>query len=296
MTASSDDRLIVTFATGKRQYLTMAKALAISLDVQNCTIPRAIITDSNDPELKRLWPNQVPPVEGFKHWFTKFSALKATSANRILFIDSDCLAVQPLDPIFQAFAGHPFAVQGVYRSEVQWYGDMTAVIKRMNLGQIPVFSGGFLYYERGPETEKLFERILYWRDHYDELGLIKNGGHVVDEVCISIAMTETKIGTLFPDHSDFSVTPWGLMSSLKLDVLHGECSFLKGATDPKLRKPRIYHTAHATFDLKYWREVKKLIQLDREMMANRQSGGDRVSKYRKPMRLLTELWHKVNRL
>ena len=41
---------------------------------------------------------------------------------------------------------------------------------------------------------------------YDELGPDRNMGHVVDEICISLAMAKTGIGQVLPANSDISVT------------------------------------------------------------------------------------------
>lgn len=285
----TDDRLILTFATGKKQFITMAKALAISLDLQMCDAPRAVITDSDDPELAKLYDYVIRPVPGYEHWFIKLCGLEVTQAKRILFLDSDCLAVRHLDKIWETFEGHDFAVQGLWRSELQWYGDMTSVIRKMNLPQIPVFSGGFLYYERSENTENLFKRVFEHRDNYDNLGVQRNGGHVVDEVCISFAMAQLGVGTVFPDSLDFSVTPWGLTGHMALDVFKGECHFMKGLDKPRLRRPMLYHTAHANADLRYWMQVRKLLKMYRRAQTGPIDG---LRKNRKPMRALTELYLK----
>lgn len=288
------DRILLTFATGKARYGTMAKALAYSARLHDTQTPFAIITDSNDPELLDLYPMQLGPHPRFKHWFTKLSALDLTDAQKVLFVDGDCLALRNLDGIFDVLEGCDFAVQGLWRDEVQWYGDMTSVMRRMGLPRIPLFSGGFLYYERTDRTRELIERIMDFADRYDELGLIRNGGNVVDEVCISLAIAATGIGTVFPDRSGLSMTPWQLRGKLHLDVLRGECTFIKGVNEPRLHKPFLYHTAHAGFDLRYWREVDRVLRLFRE--SKKPGASDRVARFRKPMRALTEAYVRLRGL
>ncbi len=255
-------RVIFTFATGHPKYALMAKGLALSLKIHDCEIRRVVVCDRENSGLEKYYDQVVKPVEGFSHWFTKLSGLKATDADALLFVDADGFALRPLAPIFDAMEGCSFGVQGLWREEVQWYGDMTSTMRRLGLPKIPLFSGGLLYYERNDRTLELISRILSIAETYDELGLQRNGGHIVDEVCTSVAMAQTGIGTVFPDSQAFSFTPWGLMGRLHLDVLAGECRFLKGADNPKLRSPLIYHSGHAKWDPIYWRELNRLLKLE----------------------------------
>jgi hypothetical protein len=282
------DRILLTFATGKARYGTMAKALAYSARLHDTQTPFALITDSTDPELLGLYPIRLSPHPRFTHWFSKLAALDLTNAQRVLFVDGDCLALRNLDSIFDVLDGNDFAVQGLWREEVRWYGDMTSVIRRLGIPRIPLFSGGFLYYERTDRTCELIERIMEIAADYDGLGLIRNGGQVVDEVCISLAMAQTGIGTVFPDRTGLSMTPWGLRGRVHLDVLRGECTFVKGVQEPRLHKPFLYHSAHAGFDLRYWRQVNRVLRLFR---ASKGSGAaDRLQRFRKPMRALVEAY------
>ncbi len=256
-------RAVFTFATGHPRYAAMAKGLALSLKLHDTRAQRILVTDSSDAELRKLYDVVLPPPKNFKHWFIKLSALETTDADQILFVDSDGLAMGSLDPIFDAMAGCEFGVQGFWRTEVQWYGDMTSVMRRRGLEKIPVFSGGFLYYERTPGAEEVIRRTMEHAADYDAIGLDKNGGKVVDEVCMSLAMAESGVGRVFPDDEPFSLTPWGLVGDLHVDAIKGECRFIKGQADPKARRPLIYHSAHAKWDHVYWRELRRLFAIYR---------------------------------
>ncbi|MBL8048669.1 MAG: hypothetical protein JNJ45_08305 [Chthonomonas sp.] len=295
-----DDRLIWTFATGPKKYQTMAKALAISLDLQQCNIPRGLITDSDDPELHSYFDVVSKPVPGYEHWFIKLAALDAfpEKYKRLIFVDGDSLAIQKLDGIFDCFEGHAFAVSCHWKTpednpDFDWYGDCMRVVKQLGFPRIPTFNAGFMYYERSDRTRELFKRTLEFRDQFDGFGLVRNQGQIGDDICISFAMMDTGIGTGFRHDLDFAMTPYSLQGSVHLDVLKGECSFIKGLGDPKLIKPLIYHTAHARWDLKYWREVNRLLALDR-----RSKGGppDALLRFRKPMIVLTNWYQKLTGL
>lgn len=270
----------------------MAKALALSLDLNFCTAQKVVVTDSDDPELKRLYDVVLPPPEGYKHWFIKLCALDNTDFDRILFIDGDSLAIRPIEPILEACRGKDFAVQGTWLSEVQWYGDMTSVMKRRGLKKIPKFSGGFLYYERTDAARKLIARIMELAADYDSLGLERNCGHAVDEVCISLAMAETGLGHVFPDSMQFSRTPYLLKSKVRLNVLHGECSFVKGDDPARSIRPFIYHSGHAGYDLKYWREVRRLMRVSGRRLGRTSGTGDRLTYARRAKIVLTSIIHR----
>lgn len=256
-------RIVLSFATGASQYRTMAKALGLSLRLHGSQAKRVLMTDQpGDPELQATWDQLIPPTPGYSHWFLKLSALEATDADQILFIDGDSLAVGNVDPIFDQLAGSDFAVQGRWeRDPGDWYGNFRAAMDRVGVDQAPKFSGGFLYYENTDRARALLQEINQLKESYDDLGLRRNGGHVVDEVCISLAMAKTQIGRVVPDSANYSLTPWRRNGRLNLDVLRGECSFFRSMPEPEIARPLLYHSARAKWDLDYWRQVRVLIRL-----------------------------------
>ena len=282
---------ILTFATGHPKYATMAKALALSLELNFCDVPKIVVTDSDDEELRRLYDVVLAPPKDFEHWFIKLCALECTGFDQVLFIDGDSLAVGPVQPLFEALKGSDFAVQGTWLADVPWYGDMGSVLRKRGLAAVPVFSGGFLYYERTDRAREVIARTMALAADYDALGLQRNRGKVVDEVCIAIAMAESEVGKAFPDSFQFSRTPYGLQNKVRLDVLRGECSFVKGDDPPRLVKPTIYHSGHAAWDLAYWREVRRVMRAGAKRLGRRQASFDRVVGGRHFKRLLTSILH-----
>lgn len=262
---SQDKAIVLTFATGNPIYRTMAKALALSLEFHDCHAQRVLITDANDASLGDFFHQTAAPIPDYDHWFTKLCALQVTDADRVLFIDGDCLAIANVDRILEELKGVPFAVQGTWQSDHQWYGDFTSTMRRLGIERAPVFSGGFMYYERCDAAKTLFAEIMKHKANYDDLGLKRNNGWVVDEVCISIAMAQTGIGECVPDSRGYFFSPWNLVGDVQLDVLRGECSFMKvfrrnGRMEPRVVKPIIYHSAMAKWDPVYWREVKRVLE------------------------------------
>jgi hypothetical protein len=280
---------IMTVASGRPKYLTMAKALALTLDMHFVDVPRVVVADTDDPEIHKLYDVVLPSSEKYPYWFGELCALERTEFDRILFLDADCLVVRNIEPILEKMKGCDFAAQGIWSSGADWYGDFTGAIKRRGLEKAPILNSGLLYYERTDRAQTLIDKILELAKDYDSLGLRRNRGQAVDETCISFAMAETGIGTLFSDKEQFSFTPWRQMSRMKFDVLQGEYSFVKWLDGPKVIRPYIYHSAHGDWDLRYWRAVKQVMHVGRAQLGRTDKHEDRTMWLRKVRKVLTKL-------
>lgn len=284
------DIAILTMATGSPKYLTMAKALALTLDMHFVDCPRVIVSDCVDEETKRLYDVVIPTSEKFPYWFAKFCALDMSNYDRILFIDADCLVIKNIAPLLSVLRGSDFAVQGSWSSGADWYGDFSAAMRQRGLDRAPIMNGGLIYYERTTRGQEMIDRVMQNSLTYGETGLKRNRGYAVDEVCVSFAMAESGIGKVLPDSGQFSFTPWRLMSDVHLDVLHGECSFVKDIHGPRVVKPLIYHSAHTNWDLRYWRGVKKVMRLNAHALGRTESYIDRTVALRKVKKVLTMMF------
>ncbi|MCH8977634.1 MAG: hypothetical protein IH945_00110 [Armatimonadetes bacterium] len=261
-------RVVFTFATGKPHYLAMAEGLGLSIAMHHSKAERAVITDlkPGGARAERLlalaFDKVIAPPKNFNHWFIKLCALQETDADQVLFLDGDSLALRNIDPIFDELAGTDFAVQGEWRSDIkEWYGDIQGAMKKRGHESIPQFSGGFIYYERTDAAQRLIEEALKTADEFDDLGLERFQGNITEEVCISLAMAKTGIGKVVPLSRGYSVTPWMSIGRKKLDVVAGECSFVKLLDRPYAFSPYIYHTATTKWDLAYWRELNRVLKM-----------------------------------
>ena len=255
-------RIIYTFATGHPKYKTMATALAMSLELQGSATSRVLMTDEPDnKELCTLYEEIIAPNPKYPHWFSKLAAYEMTDADAVMFVDGDTLAVRNPDEVFDRLQGIPFAVQGDLAEEDHWYGDFGKARRQEGVGAAPTFIGGWLYYERCPETEALIKEIMLLSERYDELGPDRNMGHVVDEICISLAMAKTGIGRVLPANSDISVSTHYKMGTVKLAVLKGECTFIESKYRPLVCKPVFYHSAMGRYDLRYWVQAHRVMRV-----------------------------------
>jgi hypothetical protein len=243
-TGASKSRGIITLAFGKDRYINMAKALGRSLVLYDPTLPRAVVTDSKDPELKSLFPHFIPyrPEYGSnlrqKMHFDLYSPFEET-----LFIDSDCLVLRNLDRYWDAFAGLPFGVNGhsiLGAGSEDEYMDVAFILDHFSLTELPKFNGGAYYFTNSPQANAFFETARTVMANWKELRLKDfRGDGPNDETVYSIAMSIHKL-TVTDTGEGGMWTPINSVGPIKLDVLKGDCRFRKAGRD---LKPDIVHFA-----------------------------------------------------
>lgn len=241
----------------------MAKGLAQTLSLIGDATPRVVMSDQDDPGLRKWFDLVIPPTSDGFPYLRKLAALEATGASEVLFIDADSLVFGRLDPIFDFCQGHTIAVQGRLRRTGHWYGHLEDLLPKMGLAEIGQFNGGMIYYERTQNTPVLMSAIRDAATRYEETGLDSFRGQVPDEPCVALGMARTGIGLLIPDEMDFMNTPVGLVGRLHLDVLRNECLFLKRTDRMRLIRPSIFHAGKYVNNLSYWRQLSKLDWLER---------------------------------
>ena len=221
---------ILTTAYGPRRYRDLAVALARSLDRHCPDLPRAVVTDTADRRLERLYGRQVPikPERGDgllqKLWLLDYSPFDKT-----LFIDADALVLRDLRFLCDLLEGHAVAAIGANRlSEGFWFGDIAARCARFGLLAVPVFNGGVYYFERRPAAARIFAEARSLAERYDEHGFTRMAnGSVNEEVVLSVALALSAEGEMVDDHGRGMRTPLGITGPLRVDVLRGIGRFLK---------------------------------------------------------------------
>lgn len=260
-------RGIITLAYGKPRYIEMAKSLARSFILHDPSVMRAIITDSNDPELGDLFTYRVDlrpeygPPAGHRLHLDRYTPFHET-----LFIGPDCLVVHPLNNFWTAFGSVPFGVCGArsLRPPTAVALNIPFLINNFQLKTLPPlpsFSGAIYYFKRTPEAAALFATARHLLTHAPELRFPhhrRNGLDLgpSDEAIFSVTMaihglTTTDMGTggMWPA-IDATIR-------LALDIPHGICTFVKPG---RLYLPDILHLGRFTESLFYLRECARIEQ------------------------------------
>jgi hypothetical protein len=255
-------RGILTLAFGKPKFIDMAKALAWSLNLNAPEIPRAIVTDSDDPELARLFQQRIEyrPQYGSnlrqKMYIDQYSPFDET-----LFIDSDSLVVRSLDSFWSAFAAVPFGTSGdrwLRAGETDAFLDVGFILRRFGFDRLPKFNGGIYYFKRNQESAALFAtaRDLMAKSTEFKFKEFRNDGPN-DEALYSVAMAIHGLKLIDMGNAGMW-TPINAESSLTVDIPRGICTFMKKGRQVT---PDIIHFAGSTGSFVYLRECSKLRSL-----------------------------------
>lgn len=249
------DRGIVTIAVGARPYLDMARDLAYSLRLHCPRIPRAVLTDSNDPLFTSLFDIVIPyrPEYG-RGLFPKICIDQYTPFEQTLYIDSDSLVIRDLSFIWSLYSDQEFAFAGHSITTGYWYTDIPVLLAQLNLSSIPSLNGGMLFFKRGAVASRVLERSreIYLDDVTYQFDLWGNAR--TDEIPLAIAIAEQGILPV-PDGGTTMRTPIGIRGEMDIDVLSGRCAFDKQGD---IVKPAIAHFATWQFHPVYYRERAKL--------------------------------------
>src|SRR5262245_5358629 len=138
-------RAVITLATTKDIYVQMAFTMARSflywnrdsgIDFHLMTdLDLVLPADFGGIKLARFAPGELG--SGFS---PKLHLDRLSPAPQTLFIDADCLCVQPLTSVFDRFAGREVSVVGGTIATGKWWGDIDRLRAELCVGPLPYFN------------------------------------------------------------------------------------------------------------------------------------------------------------
>ncbi len=232
------DRAVLTLALGPSIYRDMAVNLIRSIHRWHPagTLPIMLATDDPAPlprELANVQLRVLKPQELGAGFETKLHLDRLAPAQCTLFIDADCLVYEPLDRLFGRLAGRPVATVGGAISAGEWFGDVAALCRQLNVPAIPKFNGGLYYLERGEKSSAVYQRARELAGRYDELGLVRLRGRPNDELLMASAMALAGLAAV-PDDGTFISDPQACPGPMHVNVLRGR----RELTNPPPPSPR----------------------------------------------------------
>jgi hypothetical protein len=258
---------VVTIAQGAKKYIDMSKMLAVSLMLSNPAIKRAVVTDAPQEEFEGLFDIYIPYNAAYGNGLSqKLNLDKYTPFEETLFIDSDCLVLNSLNPMIELCRKHPFVVFGGQISSGEWYMDVDAMCKKFDLPSIPLFNGGTYYFNNSEIATNIYAQARLLSENYDTLGFKRIGHSVNEEPLIAVAMALNNIEAT-DDKGTAMRTPIGIEGPFTIDVLNKKCAFEKSG---EYVEPVIVHFSgsHANA-FHYKREVRKLKTVQKAPFLNR---------------------------
>lgn len=273
---NTNQRGILTLAYGKKRYVNMAKVLGRSLKLHNHGVPCAIVTDSDDPELKNLYDICIPLNQKFGKGFKQKLYIDNYSPfDETIFIDSDCIVIKKID-FWDIFADVPFGVisEGKKQTGQAFWNtipDVEKIISLFQLESLTMFNGGLYYFKNNKDTAEVFKKAREIAANYDEIGLVRLRGSSNEEPIYSIALAVCGINGI-EDRGLTMRTPINMIGSLEIDVLKGFCRF---NSNGQIVEPAIMHFCGSqTSGFYYQREKLKLYlanqlpNINRHLIAN----------------------------
>lgn len=269
--------ILFSVACGHPKYAKQAMALAMSARLHGAKAPFVLLSDCADVDVRRWFDAVVEPVSGVEPYLQKVVALQKTAADRVLFLDSDSLAVKNLDELLNLLEGNDFAAMGDWITDGAYWGDTVSNMEKIGAKRIARMNGGLLYYERTPNGQAVVDRSLEVSRDFDRLGLDRLAGKIHDEGCVSPAMSTTRLGELIPDTAGYSLTPW-TFAEVELDVPKGIFRAVNGYRgEVRAVNPYVYHSAMSGWDLRYWKQVRRVVSIVRRGEAMSFQSGRRMT-------------------
>ena len=226
---SKHSRGVITLAYGPERFIEQARSLGHSLQVHAPELPRALITDSKNPEVLRQFTEVIPCRPEYGSGVRqKLSLDRYSPYEETLFIDSDCLVLGNLDAFWSTFAGQSFGVPGfryLYKGSTDPYMDVDHALQHLKRTKIPKFNGGTYYFNRSAQAAEFFRTARNVLDDWRALRLreFRRDGPG-DEAVYALALAIHNLGPTSMGAGGMW-TPVGYKGPLLLDALRGTCSF-----------------------------------------------------------------------
>lgn len=251
------ERGVLTIAQGKKQYIELAKNLAISLSIHNKDLKKALVTDSTDPELYELYDFVIPADSSAGIGFLqKLYVRDYTPFDETLFIDVDCLCVRNIDFLWEPFSKCDVSVIGRKVGEGELFGfSLPDIQKALGLKYVISFNGGVYYFKKNDKARLIYNKAKDIVRNYAAYNLVKVRGEIADEPLMSLAMGMYEQEPV-NDYGKGMYTPVGQTGQFRMDVLKGFCEFIKNG---RKVTPAIMHFGFGhTRAFHYRRESLKL--------------------------------------
>jgi hypothetical protein len=250
-------RGLITIALGSPTYIRMAKDLALSARLHAPHLRRAVVSDSEDRELRELFHDVIParPELGDplfqKLWLELYAPYDET-----LFIDSDSLIAGSLDHIWTACHATDVGYVGERKTSGTWYrADIAEVCRACKISWLATLNSGLLFIRRGPAAAAIFASARAAMDRYEELGFEPFRQTRTDEVGFALAFSQHGIAPIADPDGRTMRTPIGIDGPMRVDVLRGYCRFVKHGQPVS---PSVVHFATWQYHPVYYRERAKL--------------------------------------
>jgi hypothetical protein len=204
----------LTVAIGSPCYYQYAANLIQSIR-KFSDLPVCVLHDGNRQYKRILQPDyaikipvrQYTPDGIFNPFYFKTKLFDYTPFLKTIYIDADSLLMKPIDipdsPYIQSFSSYPDKVDE--NRLYTWWGEPKDIIKHNKLTWLPQLYSGFMVFDRGEESRKLFETAN--KAYLDKSQPFREwrGNIMPDEYAFNVAWAKTF--TDLPPHRNDAFVP-----------------------------------------------------------------------------------------
>jgi hypothetical protein len=247
----------LTIAQGADKYILMAKNLGYSLKISNPNVKRAVVTDSDDVELHKIYHIVIPIDKSVGVGVQqKLQMFDYSPFERTIFIDCDCIVIRELDFLWRNFFGSSVNVIGSkFDNYTHWGINVAGLKAKIDINYLIRFNGGLYYFVKDSVAAQIFQTAQDLLVTYTDLGIDGFRGGINEEPLMSIAMSRAGIAPL-DDEGRGMYTPIGLKGGFHIDSLTGICKFYK---EQSFVEPAVVHfCGDFSKQFHYLRETAKI--------------------------------------
>ncbi len=256
----------ITIAYGAKEYIRMARALALSYRRFSPSRPFAVVTDEgNIKNLSPYFDIVIPLKSEYGNGVVQKLHMDLYSPfENTVFIDSDCLFYKDPELVWQSYNQNDFTMRGwryltghteyEQKDPYLFLDDIAATLRKRNLTRFPHFNSGVMGFRKNSPVFELSRGI--YKDAAD-LGFkeFKNAP-LADEPVFALAMEEAGV-ELYPwDNVNGQETAIAMGDRCGINVIEGQSKFVKNDIDVE---PAIIHFNSGGLNVKsYFRDICRL--------------------------------------
>jgi hypothetical protein len=258
-------RGFLTIAYGPARYMRMVKGLARSMRFHNPAVQLALVTDSDDPELRDLFDKLILFDQRLGTGVAqKLHVDHYSPYDQTLFVDSDCLAFADPEGLWDMYRdANGFGIKGwTYLGAGDSHyaiDDVAKALQACAVERLGAFNSGLVYFERSPAAQAVFgsAREIAGRAAVIGLKAFKNSP-CADEPVFALALEQNSIPMLPWDEGRAmcTATAEDMQGLESINVFTGQRRLIRYQT---VTEPTILHFhLQAQDDFSYLRELCRL--------------------------------------
>ncbi len=256
----------LTIAYGAKEYIRMARALALSYQRFNPSRPIAVVTDErNIKNLRDFFDIVIPLKSEYGNGVVQKLHMDLYSPfEKTVFIDSDCLFYKDPQLVWNSYNQGDFSMRGwryltgyseyEQKDPYLFLDNVGATLRKRGLSRFPHFNSGVMGFAKNSKVFELSREI--YRDA-GGLGFTKfKNAPLADEPVFALAMEQLSVELMPWDNVNGQETAIGMDDCYGINIIEGKSKFIKNGVEVE---PAVIHFNSGGINVKsYFRDICRL--------------------------------------